>query len=400
MKKFNLLLTGMIVSVTMFAQEPFNVKWDNGFKFESSDKSFKLKFGGRINMDWAFFSQDDTLTSLFGDPNNTTEFRRIRFYNSGQVYKTVAYKLQFDFGKGKATLKDAFIELKKLPFVGNLRVGHFKEPIRMEVETSGKYLLFMERANNASFLPERNFGFMLHNAILNQRMTYSLATFRRADAFGNDTGKDDYSATGRLTGLVFNNKEKAHLLHLGAAYSYRNPSADSYKVSSSPESHMAPKYVSTGTIANVTNVGVAAGELAVVWGSFSLQGEYLASMVNTSDSISSYGFSSYYGAVSFFVTGEHRNYLTKSAAFGRVKPKKNYDGDGGFGALELVARYSEINLDSKNVNGGIMRDVTFGANWYLNPVTRVMFNYIISDLSGVSATGKANIAQVRFQVDF
>ncbi len=404
MKKITLLFTLFLMVLVVFGQvqqeNQFNVKWDNGFKLESADKNFKLKFGGRINMDWLFIDQEDTLNTVFGEPNNTTEFRRVRFYNMGQVYKTVDYKLEIDFGRGPVALKDVFIEIKKMPLVGNLRVGHFKEPIRMEVETSGKYLLFLERGNNEAFLPVRNFGFMFHKAILKQRATYSIGTFRTSDAFGNSAGKDDYSATGRITGLLFHNKEKAHLLHLGAGYSYRNPETNTYKISTQPESHMAPKYVSTGTVANVDDIGIAVVELAFVWGRFSVQGEYIYSAVNTSDSIPSYDFSAYYGALSFFITGEHRNYLTKTGAFGRVKPKRNYDGEGGFGALEFTARYSEIDLNSKIIEGGKLKDITLGLNWHLNPVTKLMFNYILADLEQTNVNSTANIAQVRFQIDF
>ncbi len=403
MRKFNLLLITILFGINIFGQEVkenlFSAKWHNGFKIESADKSFKLKFGGRIQMDWSFFNQDDTLNSLFGNLNNTMEFRRIRFFNSGLVYKNLAYKVQFDFAHGKATFKDAFIALKKIPLLGNLKVGHVKEPLRLEVQTSSKYLLLMERANVADFVPERSTGIMFHNTIKN-RFTYAIGTFRTTDSFGNDYGRDDESVTGRITGLPFIDEDKNMLLHLGGGFSHRNSNTDTYKVEAKPESHMGPKYVSTGTIANVDNVDIFSSELAFVWGSFSVQGEYLGANISSIDSVSSYSFSSYYAAVSFFLTGEHRNYLKSAGAFGRVSPKNNYDGEGGIGAIELVARYSETNLNSEIIEGGDLKDITLGVNWYLNPVTRVMFNYILADLNRAKTQGKDNIAQIRFQIDF
>ena len=47
--------------------------------------------------------------------------------------------------------------------------------------------------------------------------------------------------------------------------------------------------------------------------------------------------------------------------------------------------------------GGVLSDITAGVNWYLNPVTRIMFNYVMAN---VKDTGNASIAQVRMQLDF
>ena len=108
-------------------------------------------------------------------------------------------------------------------------------------------------------------------------------------------------------------------------------------------------------------------------------------------------FTGYYVIVGYFLTGEHRNYLTSSGFFGRVKPKKNFGQDGGLGAFELALRYSAIDLDSKDILGGQLSDINVGLNWYLNPVTRFSINYVRANLIDV---GNANIFQMRFQLDF
>ena len=87
-----ILITLLLVATVSFSQEkekkenPFSAKWDNGFKVESADKNFKLKFGGRIMVDHAFFSQNNDLESVFGElgTKNGTEFRRARFFHQGQ----------------------------------------------------------------------------------------------------------------------------------------------------------------------------------------------------------------------------------------------------------------------------------------------------------------------------
>jgi len=46
----------------------------------------------------------------------------------------------------------------------------------------------------------------------------------------------------------------------------------------------------------------------------------------------------------------------------------------------LSLRYSYINLDNADLTDGIMSNITAGINWYLNPATKVVFNYIYTDI--------------------
>jgi len=409
MKKTKIYLSAinMLIASFTYAQEEnlFKMKWDNGFKLESADKNFKLKFGGRIMWDNAFFFQDDSLEANFGVLNNGSEFRRARFYNSGTIYNNVEYKIQFDFAGGKATFKDVYITIKGIPAVGHLTVGHFKEPFRLEALTSSKYITFMERALPIEMVPERNTGFMLSNEFIDKRLGWQGGIFRRSDGSGNDKQADDgYAITTRLTGLPFVNEDKTKLLHLGVGFSYRKPESREYEVEARPEAHLGNKYVNTGAIADVFEIQMFNAEAALVIGPFSLQSEYTQSNVATKATTSeNYAFSSYYAEVSYFLTGEHRNYKNSYLGFDRVKPKNNFgNGEKGLGAWQLALRYSAIDLNSGDPNttgiqGGELADITAGINWYLNPSTRIMLNYVLAQ---VKDKGNTNIVQMRFQLDF
>lgn len=402
MKKIYLLALSISIASFSFAQDgnPFKIKWDNGFKLESADKNFKLKFGGRIMWDNAFFFQDDALETQFGELNNGTEFRRARFYHSGTVYNNVQYKVQLDFTGGKVSFKDVFIIIKDFPYVGSLKVGHFKEPFRLEALTSSKYITFMERAFPIDMIPERNTGFMLFNDFLDKRLSWQGGLFRRSDFTGNDKRADQgYALTTRLTGLPFKNNKTHQLLHIGVGFSYRKPKSASYKEASRPEAHLGNKYVSTGMIEDVSTIRLFNLEAALVLNSFSIQGEYLQSKVNLAGvAPENYSFSSYYAQVSYFLTGESRKYKSSLVGFDRVKPKNNFGSDKkGRGALEIALRYSAIDLNSEAIKGGEQADITAGINWYLNPSTRIMANYVLAQVSSI---GDANIIQLRFQLDF
>lgn len=393
----------LISSLLMNAQDQVSdrIDWSNTLKYESADKQFQIKFGGRIMYDVAFFLQDDSLENAFGELKNGVEFRKVRIYNSGTIYNNLKYKLQIDFAGGNVIFKDVFITLVKIPVIGNFRAGHFKEPLRLEALTSSKYITFMERSFIHDFSPERNTGFMLFNHLLKSRLAWQVGLFRNADPAGNDKNAGDgYNITSRFSGILVNNPDNQHLLHLGIAYSYRSPDDNEYLIRSQPESHLAYYYVSTGTLTDVNNINILGTEAALVLGSLSIQGEFLHLGINTKTSAGNdyFKFYGYYSQISYFITGESRKYTDFTDGFGRIYPQNNFgNGEGGTGALELALRFSGTDLNSHTITGGKMHDLTAGLNWYLNPNTRFMFNYVRAN---VSSLGISNIFQMRFQVEF
>ncbi len=403
-----LLFSAFVFSFTAgFSQEtptnPFSFKWDNGFKLESQDKQFSLKFGGRIMVDHAYFSQNDELDSNFGPliSKSGTEFRRARLFMSGTVYSNVEFKFQLDFASGDVAFKDVYIGITNIPAVGTIRIGHIKEPFRLDALTSSKYTTFMERSFLMDFSQERNNGILVFNDFFGKRLSAQAGAFRMASSNGNDILADDgYVLTGRITGLAIQNTEKRQLLHLGLGYSYRKPESKTYSVSSRPEAHLGPNYINTETIENAENINLANFEAALVSGPFSLQAEYLTATVNnnTDATFNKYNFESYYGQLSYFITGESKNYKSSYEGFDRVKPKKNFGGkDKGAGALEVALRYSNSDLNNNDVLGGQQADITLGLNWYLNPVTRIMINHVWANIED---KGTASILQGRLQIDF
>ena len=143
---------------------PEYFSWKNGLRFETGDGKFKFKLGGRIMNDWGWFDEDNDILRNIGDQVDGTEFRRARLYIAGEIYNNIGFKAQYDFASsGRPDFKDVYLELKKIPVLGNFKVGHFKEPYSLENLTSSKYITFMERSLNNAFSPSRNTGFMLHN---------------------------------------------------------------------------------------------------------------------------------------------------------------------------------------------------------------------------------------------
>ena len=107
----------------------------------------------------------------------------------------------------------------------------------------------------------------------------------------------------------------------------------------------------------------------------------------------------WYTYVSWFLTGESRAYEFEDGEFARVKPMKNVGSDG-FGAWEIAARYSTIDLDDGLVNGGTENNITIGVNWYLNPQVRFMANYVHVDTNSNAGNDNPDVIQFRGQLDF
>ncbi len=372
--------------------------WKDGLNFDSKDERFKLKIGGRIQSDFAYFCEDgDTERAIGEDFEDGTEFRRARLYVSGTIYDDIEFKAQYDFAGGDADFKDVYMGHKKVPYVGNIRVGHFKEPFSLEELTSSNYITFMERSLVNTFVPSRNVGVMLHDTLMDDRMTWAAGVFRQTDDFGDGTGGRDYNATARITGLPWYEDKGKKLAHLGLGYTHQNYEDDQIRFSARPESHLAPRLVDTGTFPAEYGDLIGA-EAALVYGPFSLQGEYAHAIIEgRTHRFGDPQFWAAYLQASYFLTGEHRPYKTSSGTFSNVKPLENFDLDGGPGAWEVAARYSHLNLNDERVRGGRLRDLTLGLNWYLNPNMRMMWNYVWADPAD---GGEVSILQWRFQLAF
>jgi len=376
--------------------DSLEVYWKDGLRLETEDKSFRFKIGGRMHHDWAWFADED-VKGLVGELEDGTEFRRAWLDLSGQIYENIEFRTEYDFAGGDADFKDVWVALKDLPYIGYLKLGHFREPFGLERLTSSNYITFMERALPTAFAPGRNTGAMIYDDALGRCMTWALGVFRDTDSFGDGSSDGDYSYTGRITFLPWYKDGGRKLLHLGAAYSHRSPNDRQLRYRQRPESHLAPRFVDTGSF-EAKRADLIGLEAALVYGPFSLQGEYIQSVVDAINATDAC-FQGFYAQASYFLTGEHRPYRKSSGTFGRVKPKKNFNWKGGKGpgAWEVAARYSYLDLDEKRFTGGRLQDFAFGVNWYLNPNIRIMWNYIFADLAD---RGDADIFQTRIQIDF
>ncbi|MFP4140729.1 MAG: OprO/OprP family phosphate-selective porin [Phycisphaerae bacterium] len=381
----------------------FRVFWKEGLRFESGDGNFKLKIGGRVMADVGYMDGSGIESDLGTDAQDGAEFRRARLYMSGEIYRNVGYKVQVDFADEDVALKDIYMQVKDLPAVGTLTVGKHKMPVGLEELTSSKYITFLERALPSVFVPSRQWGMSLKNSALDDKLFWQVGAYRLASA--EQTSDGGYNFAARVAWAPINENKGEKLLHIGGSYALQyieDAAGGSVRLRQRPEYHNTSiRLVDTGNLTDIEWQQVYGLELAGTYGPFHASGEFIGSTLEGQSNADSYTFCGYYVQAGYFLTGEHRPY--KKGTFSRVKPKENFKSDfSGLGAWEIAARYSYLDLQDglANADAGQEHNVTVGLNWYLNPNARIMLNYIRACADTRATSNAADIAAVRFQVDF
>jgi len=403
MKNFKLYTLSLIIFgiglQPVFSQEETNIE-------EKTEQTVKpsVKFGGRVQYDFEFLSQDIEGTDEDYEMNGQ-EFRRVYLEAGGTIYKNIKYKAQIELAGGEIAYRDMYVKFTKLPGIGgDLAFGSMAEATGLDMATSSKYISFFERAmltNTQAF--RWNSGIHYSNfGILDGKLGFQTSyAFNGSHEDGFKTGEigENRHFVARLTSPVFQNKDKNQVVHLGVNYENRKytPDASDQTLKFRVENHLGYKVEADfAALETQSDIGF---ELAANFGPLSFQGEYEIAGYNTVDQ--DYKVNGYYAALTYFVTGDHRGY--KNGAGSRVKPLKNFCiKDGEFGALELVARYSAMDFSDFRTEDEEMKSVgniTAGFNWYLNSHTRLMYNYVSGSFDQQDVNN-LNGHLVRLAVDF
>lgn len=369
--------------------------WKDGLRLETADGRFKLRLGGRLQIDAFFKDADDELTADFGAFQDGVAFRRARLVAAGQIYRNFEFSLDFEFAKGSdVELRYTFVGLREVPVVGNVRVGHMKEPFALDQQTSSMVITFMERSiADTAFVPVFNTGILAFRGFAEGRATGAVGLFKATSEVGGAGEADgQYAVTARATALPLRDEARRRLLHVGVAASFRDPEAELARFRARPGVFTGSRVVDTGDIP-ADDLFLLGVELAGVAGPLCVQAElFLAETDGPTDA----SFFGWYVEASWWITGETRPYDAAIGRFDRVRPRRNLH-EGGGGAWQVAARFSALDLDDGAVQGGEMTETVVGVNWHANPNARVMLNVVFAD---VERSGRLTVFQVRFQADF
>jgi phosphate-selective porin OprO/OprP len=268
-----------------------------------------------------------------------------------------------------------------------LSLGKQKEPISMERLMGMTYEPMQERSSvSDAMLPSRNVGVVLNSTLPGDRLSFAAGVFNDWFDAGEKLDEAATQVVGRVTGLPFLSEDEGSLLHLGFGLRYTDAELG-LRFRTEPEFNQAPDFVDTG-IFEAASALAYSGELSVRRGPVWLAGEYVRTNARA-PALGDPGFWGYHVTASWVVSGEVRAYHKQNGTF-RPVPVAKPVNQGGWGAWELAARWSHLDLTDGAVDGGKMKILSLGLNWWLTPVFSFNVNYRHIILGRFGLTGRAD----------
>ena len=369
------------------------------------------------------------------DYNNGTGFRRARIGVEGTAFKNFNWRLEADFAGNTVALQDAYVQ-----YVGikplQITLGQHKAPFGLESNNSDNYNTFLERGMfnvlAANIVAERRIG--LSVGYIKPNFTLTAGIFGENESIGRaannasassscaksvppnntplpslcDTPDEGWGGSVRATWEPI--LEDRKILHVGAAAAYRtnlrSATAVGVQATERPSIRVDNgNIIDSGVIPDAKSAFYWGLEATGIYGPFSLTGEYgqlkidrknFSALPTATQALLVPGagdptFSGWYVYGSWFLTGESRP--IKNGNFDRIKPFSNFDGHGGWGAVELALRYDSADVSDTPVIARRIKEtlpdksvvyhkatkahaLTAAVNWYWNPFIKLQLNYI------------------------
>lgn len=401
-----------------------------GIKIKTDDGRFEANVGGRIHFDVNLFDNDDSSFNALAagselTPNNSSAYlRRVYITLKGKLYGW-NYKVEPDFANntqsGATTTAFQDITMSTELFGGEIIFGQFKPFRSMEDLTSSNDVLMIERpytSSNGVFAGrefQQGLGYKLpvFDGLLVEASLFSL---RGSTTVANaGTG---YNARIAWAPIM----EDGKVVHVGVNYSNENPASRSDAAPGTPL-NITETQSYAGRRGPTLNMGSTTGaepiktfglEAAAVMGPIFLQSEYVSSKLGQAAGASDQTINAAYLQLAWDITGEHKPYKSADGVFGSVKPL----GEGG--AFELTLRYDTAENDdiatgacsvTTTVSATAVAltgsdkceatTLTAGMNWYANPNTRFMLNYVKGTAdAGAAGKDEPSAVVLRTQIGF
>jgi phosphate-selective porin OprO/OprP len=382
--------------------EGWSYEWRNGSRLRRNDGRYELHFGGQVQYEVAQFRLDDGLkrTDQSGWDSDW-DFRRLRAYLQGFAFDHLMFRVAYDFEDEE--LKDLYAGFRDLGPLGAVQVGYMKAPFSLEQAMSLQNLTFLERSLAFALVPFRNTGVLATSTHFDQRLRWAAGVYFLDESLADDDGgleglENDWEIAARVNWVPVSAEDGSRLVMTGVSYSHIFGDAEGLTFGSRPESRLLPALIQTPEISGLAGGDQFGVELAWLERSLSFQAEVNLASVHRDQGLPDLLFWGAYAQVSYFLTGERRVYGRAAGAFGRVIPKKPFrPSRRHWGAFQVAARASMLDLNDSDIRGGQQLNFTLGLNWYLLANLRLSANYVHGRVFG---QGDVDIVQARLQVDF
>jgi len=262
---------------------------------ESDDKNFKFWTDVRVNVDAAYYQDgyDNNKSATWNQTENNINLssgfliRRARIAFKTSFYQKWGAEIDVDFKHGEVDINDVFVRYSVNDNL-DFRIGQFREPMGMQLNTSSRYVTFMERASVCELAPNRHVGiggayankyFMLGAGIFSD-IAISPDTKDQRKKRGTGAIDGSLAYTGRGMFYVLNQPGK--LLGIGVGGTWRTPELpdvgdpdDSYRITAYDETYVSlKKFYDTDCIPYAQHYAAYNIELATSFGPWKLAGEF------------------------------------------------------------------------------------------------------------------------------
>ncbi|KRG71034.1 OprO/OprP family phosphate-selective porin [Pseudoxanthomonas dokdonensis] len=271
--------------------------------------------------------------------------------------------------------------------LGRVRIGQMKTTVGLEGNTASRSIPFMEFSTvTQAFFENRRVGV---DWTLERPQFLAVASY----FFKSDIDADNDGDTVGARLVWTPRKQEGDVLHLGLSASRETPDSGIARWRAKPElSLTAARLVDSGVIEHVDNIQRQGMEALWQRGPLQLQGEYLRQRTRRQDGFRDYASDGWYAMGSWLLTGESRPYAGANTS----NPKPVRDS----GAVELLARYSDLDLDADGIAGGREKNFTVGVNWYLTAYLKFVVDYTRVDARRRGQQADPNLLQARAQLHF
>ena len=365
---------------------------DKGASLKSANGDYEIKLRGLVQGDARFY-----LDGVPAGTNDTFLLRTARPTLEGSLGKLVAFRLTPEFAGDSASIVDAYVDLRFNPAY-TLRVGKFTSPVGLERLQSSAALSEIERALPSELAPNRDIGVQLQGEFANSEVSYAIGVFNGA-VDGRDAATtnpdNDFEYAGRLFFEPFKNDANALSglgFGIGGSIGDKHGSGNNF----------LPRYRTPGQLQffGYLSTVLADGQQTrfspegyYYRGGFGLLAEYIVSKqaVRVGAVREDISNKAWQTTASYVLTGEDTGYR------GVLKPSRPFapGKNGGWGAFELVGRYSVLEVDeaafplfaNPSTSANQANSWTLGVNWYLNSNLKLVVNYLHTSFEGGAAAG-------------
>ena len=384
----------------------------DGFSLKSADGKYTLKIRGYIHADGRFFLSDDAKAIP-----NTFFLRRARPIIEASVGKYFDFRIMPDFGQGTATLFDAYWEGK---FARRSPCARASSSRRSGSSGSSRPPTspLPSAGLPTNLAPNRDVGLQIGGDV-----SEGCSPIRSGSSTASPTSATaTVTATTRRTWprACTSSRSRPARSRVSASASRaaparsRAPATAHHAWPAIGARRSRPSSAIAAMLVAPENSVIAEGRRSRVsphaylgLGSLGLLGEYIVSSqeVRRGTASAKLNHKAWQASAGYFLTGEQ-------AGFRSPTPKKPFDlKEGHFGALEIAARYGELDLDDDafptfaNPASAVSKAkaVGVGLNWHLNKQIKVVVNYEHTTFEGGGADGdraSEDFVVTRFQHAF